>query len=403
MCLRIGTSASTRPLGTRVDGTLTCLPSSAKAIVFPSCTNTNGGILLDGRTSDAVGLSGSVQPLGTWVNGTHARLNGATMPFLSRSSFFGPGLSAAVPNDVLEKVECTSLQIAVAFSMGRRVPDEWVIAHLAWHCDLLEGARMALEYLAWSLDRLMNQLRYSRSWLGPRLFDPHYCPGHLRAISRTIDKAMDERGYAVTILLWWLIKPTAQGLVAPSSPPPWAERMPPSSLALPSMLARLTSTPTRSSQGSSSAPTPPTTTGGGAPSATHHAATTLVCWVRRTWLRRRCIQQQRMHLQAFCREASAYAVSVRGAHQPSPKNLRHPFRDRGQQLPQRRRARRLKRPRRHPGRRHRPRPPDFGGGPGCMPLCFWAAQTSMVALDAGVGTSTPHTATLEIVSTPHCR
>ena len=31
-----------------------------------------------------------------------------------------------------------------------------------------------------------------------------------------------------------------------------------------------------------------------------------------------------------------------------------------------------------------------------MPLCFWAAQTSMVALDAGVGTSTPHTATLEI-------
>ena len=31
-----------------------------------------------------------------------------------------------------------------------------------------------------------------------------------------------------------------------------------------------------------------------------------------------------------------------------------------------------------------------------MPLCFWAAQTSVVALDASVGTSTPHTATIEI-------
>ena len=31
-----------------------------------------------------------------------------------------------------------------------------------------------------------------------------------------------------------------------------------------------------------------------------------------------------------------------------------------------------------------------------MPLCFWAAQTSVVALDASVGTGTPHTATIEI-------
>jgi hypothetical protein len=37
----------------------------------------------------------------------------------------------------------------------------------------------------------------------------------------------------------------------------------PSSSALPSVPARLTTTPTRSSLGSSSAPTPPTTTGGG--------------------------------------------------------------------------------------------------------------------------------------------
>jgi hypothetical protein len=173
------------------------------------------------------------------------------------------------------------------------------------------------------------------------------------------------------------------------------------------MPARLTTTPTRSSLGSSSAPTPPTTTGGGAPAAItiHHAATTLVCWVRRTWLRRRFTQQRRMRLRAFCRGTSAYAVLVRGARQPpptptdissDPKVLRHPVRDRGQPLPQRRRARRLNRPRRHPGWRHRPRAPDCGGGPPCMPLCFWAAHTSVVALDASVGTGTPHTATIEI-------
>jgi len=132
---------------------------------------------------------------------------------------------------------------------------------------------------------------------------------------------------------------------------------------------------------------------------------TLVCWVRRTWLRRRFTRQRRMRLRAFCRGTSAYAVLVRGAHQPpptptdissDPKVLRHPFRDRGQPLPQRWRARRIKRPRRRPGRRHRPRAPDCGGGPPCMPLCFWAAQTSVVALDASVGTGTPHTATIEI-------
>ena len=90
---------------------------------------------------------------------------------ISRSSFFGPAPSAAVSADVLEEVEGTSLQIAVAISKRRGVHIEWVIAHLAWHCDLLEGAPMALECLAWSLDRLMNQLRYSRTWLGSRLFE----------------------------------------------------------------------------------------------------------------------------------------------------------------------------------------------------------------------------------------
>ena len=271
---------------------------------------------------------------------------------------------------------------------------------------------MSLEYLAWSLDRLMNQLRYSRTWLGSRLFEDRH--GHLRAIGRAIDKAMSERGYAVTILLRWLLTPAAQGLVAPSPLPPWAERMLPSSSALPSVPARLTTTPTRSSLGSSSAPTPPTTTGGGAPAAIpiHHAAMTLVCWVRRTWLRRRFTRQRQMRLRAFCRGTSAYAVSVRGARQPpptptdissDPKVLRHPFRDRGQPLPKRWRARRIKHPRHRPGRRHRPRAPNCGGGPPCMPLCFWAAQTSVVALDASVGTGTSHTATIEIQRTcqPH--
>jgi hypothetical protein len=38
-----------------------------------------------------------------------------------------------------------------------------------------------------------------------------------------------------------------------------------------------------------------------------------------------------------------------------------------------------------------------------MPLCIWAAQTSVVALDASVETGTPHTATIEIqrVCQPH--
>ena len=127
---------------------------------------------------------------------------------ISRSSFFGPAPSAAVSADVLEEVEGTSLQIAVAISKRRGVHNEWAIAHLAWHCDLLEGAPMALEYLAWSLDRLMNQLRYSRTWLGSRLFEDQH--GHLCAIGRAIDKAMSERGYAVTILLRWLLTPAAR-------------------------------------------------------------------------------------------------------------------------------------------------------------------------------------------------
>jgi hypothetical protein len=81
-------------------------------------------------------------------------------------------------------------------------------------------------------------------------------------------------------------------------------------------------------------------------------------------------------------------MSVRGDCRPpppptdkpsDPKVLRHPFRDRGLPLPQRRRARQNNRPCRRPGRRNRPRAPNSGGGPLCMPLCFWATQTVVAA------------------------
>jgi hypothetical protein len=183
-----------------------------------------------------------------------------------------------------------------------------------------------------------------------------------------------------------------EGLMAPS-PADHGATKPSTSLATPSVPASLTTTPTCPSQGSSSTLPPSTTTGGGATAAEHRATTTLFCWVRRTWLRRWFDQHQRKHLQTLCRGTSAYAASVRGDCQPpptltdktsDPKVLRHSFRDCGQPLPQRRRARQTNRPCCHPGRRHWPRAPDSeysGGGPQCMPLCFWAAQTMAAALE----------------------
>jgi hypothetical protein len=82
------------------------------------------------------------------------------------------------------------------------------------------------------------------------------------------------------------------------------------------------------------------------------AATTIQCWKRRIWLdlwfaQQALQRQKRLRLQLLCCGASAYAVSVRGDRRPpptptdkttDPKVLRHPFRDRGLPLPQRRRA-----------------------------------------------------------------
>ncbi len=148
------------------------------------------------------------------------------------------------------------------------------------------------------------------------------------------------------------------------------------------------------------------------------AATTIQCWKRRIWLDRWFAQQalqrqKRLRLQLLCRGASAYAMSVRGDHRPpptptnktsDPKVLRHPFRDRGLPLPQRRRARRNNCPRCRPGRRNRPRAPNSGGGALCMPLCFWAAQSAVAASELCVGTGRslfspylpPHTAATAI-------
>jgi hypothetical protein len=102
-------------------------------------------------------------------------------------------------------------------------------------------------------------------------------------------------------------------------------------------------------------------------------------------------------------------MSVRGDCRPpptptnkpsDPKVLRHPFRDRGLPLPQRRQAQQNNRPRHRPGRRNRPRAPNSGGGPLCMPLCFWPTQTVVAASGLFVGAPrskftpylTPHSA-----------
>jgi hypothetical protein len=130
-----------------------------------------------------------------------------------------------------------------------------------------------------------------------------------------------------------------------------------------------------------------------------HAATTIQCWKRRIWLDRwfaqQALQRQKcIRLQLLCRGALAYAVLVRGDCRPpptptdktfDPKFLRHPFRDRGLPLQQRRWAQRNNCPRRRPGRRNQPRAPDSRGGPLCMPLCFWATQTVVAASGLCVG------------------
>jgi hypothetical protein len=171
-------------------------------------------------------------------------------------------------------------------------------------------------------------------------------------------------------------------------------------LALPSALACLTTTPTPPLQGSSSTPLHPLREVG-ASLAEHRAATTLQCWKRHIWLwcwfdQQLQKKQKRLHLQTLCRGASAYARSVRDHRPPpiptdtkssDPKALCHTFRTRGQLLLQRKRVRRCKHPRCCPGQRHRPRasdPEDSGGGPPCMPMAFWAAQTTAALPQLGV-------------------
>jgi len=166
--------------------------------------------------------------------------------------------------------------------------------------------------------------------------------------------------------------------------------------------ARLTKTASPQHTQPSSSPSPATLTRGGASLAEHRAATVLQCWKQRIWLCRwfnqqALLKQKRLRLQALCRGASTNTSSVRGNRRPpptpaektfDPKVLNHPFRTRGQPLPPRKMRRRHKRPRRRPGQRHRPRAPDSGGGPSCMPLIFWAAQTMAASNILGVGETT---------------
>ena len=146
----------------------------------------------------------------------------ATTPSLSRSSFYRPTPSAAVSADVLGEVEETSLSIAVAVAKGRWVPDDWALAHLAWHLDLLvANGPTTLEALTYRLNRLMGNPFYSWGLLGPGLFDDDLCPDHLRAVGRAINKAKSRQGYTATLLLRWLLIPAAKGLLAPSPARTW--------------------------------------------------------------------------------------------------------------------------------------------------------------------------------------
>jgi hypothetical protein len=127
---------------------------------------------------------------------------------------------------------------------------------------------------------------------------------------------------------------------------------------------------------------------------------TIQCWKRRIWLecwfdQQAKERQKHLCLRSLCRGTSAYAMLVRGHRHPPPtltntssdhKTLRHPFRERGQHFPRRRRTRRKTCCHRRTGRRIRPHAPEDGGGLLCMPLCFWAAQSAVAALELCIGT-----------------
>jgi hypothetical protein len=268
---------------------------------------------------------------------------------LSREIFEQPAQSAAVPAAELEAVEGISLQIATAIWEGRWVTNGWTIAHLVRHWKLVTGLTADDAFTCFDHDLP----GFVQSWLDRSEYSDYVMS--VRALGRAINKAMDQRGFTVMMLLQQLITHTVQRLMGPPPVPP-GEETPLTSSATPSVLACSPTTPTCRSQGSLSAPTPPTTTGGGAPAAKHRAATTILwsgiisaAWATVQWQRR---------VQELCRGASAYAVSVWGKHHPppiltnkssDPKVLRHPFRDRGQPLPQWRRAQRTNSPCRRPG------------------------------------------------------
>jgi hypothetical protein len=190
------------------------------------------------------------------------------------------------------------------------------------------------------------------------------------------------------------------GLMAPS-PLNHQVKHPSMGMARPPPPACLTKTMSPQRTLSLSSPSQPSLNRGGKSLVEHHAATVLQCWKRRLWLccwfdQQAKLKEKCLRLQTLCHGASTYTRLVGvNCHPPptptikpsDPKVSNHPFCNCGQQLPLRKRARRPKQRHRRPGQRHWPRAPVSGGGALCMPLCFWATQTTVVAatLPAGAG------------------
>jgi hypothetical protein len=192
-----------------------------------------------------------------------------------------------------------------------------------------------------------------------------------------------------------------------------APLLPTEGVATPSLSSTQNSMPAhQATTALSNAPSPPPITGGGTV-AEHSTNTTIFCWIPLIQLHCGFLLQHQKCIKALCCGTLLYAVSVLGnrSSPPPPTNtssdpkiLRHLFRERGQPLPWQRQTRRKTCCHLRKGWRIRPCASDNKGGPLCMPLCFWAAQTAVAASELCVGTGRsmfspylpPHTAATAI-------
>ncbi len=154
----------------------------------------------------------------------------------------------------------------------------------------------------------------------------------------------------------------------------------------------------------------------GASLAQHQAATVLQCWKWHIWLCCWFNQQAQLKQKCLCLQtlhcgASTYARLVGVNLCPpltptnktsNPKALHHPVRTHGQSLPLWKRVQWHNPPRCCLSWRHQPRAPDLDGGPLCMSLIFWAAQTKAAKSLIGVGeidsTFTPYISPISTTS-----